>query len=73
VDIVPLLLPIGTGLAVFGLTTLSMPLLRSYALARPNHRSSHKVPTPQGGGMFIVAATALEICGRTSTISESVN
>jgi UDP-N-acetylmuramyl pentapeptide phosphotransferase/UDP-N-acetylglucosamine-1-phosphate transferase len=66
VDIVPLLLPIGTGLAVFGLTTLSMPLLRSYALARPNHRSSHKIPTPQGGGMFIVAATivlaGLAIC-----------
>ena len=35
---------------------LAQPLLRSYALARPNARSSHKVPTPQGGGIFIVAA-----------------
>ena len=58
-DIAPLLLFISAGLAVFGLTTLSMPILRSYALARPNHRSSHKVPTPQGGGMFIVGATVV--------------
>ena len=35
---------------------LAQPLLRSYALARPNARSSHRVPTPQGGGIFIVAA-----------------
>jgi UDP-N-acetylmuramyl pentapeptide phosphotransferase/UDP-N-acetylglucosamine-1-phosphate transferase len=32
------------------------PLLRRYALARPNARSSHKVPTPQGGGIAVVAA-----------------
>lgn len=55
----PLLLLISAGLAVFGLTTLSMPMLRSYALARPNYRSSHKSPTPQGGGMFIVGATVV--------------
>ncbi|MGO4706449.1 glycosyl transferase [Microvirga sp. 2MCAF38] len=33
------------------------PLLVRYALARPNARSSHKVPTPQGGGIAILAAT----------------
>ena len=32
------------------------PLLARYALARPNPRSSHKVPTPQGGGIAVVAA-----------------
>jgi UDP-N-acetylmuramyl pentapeptide phosphotransferase/UDP-N-acetylglucosamine-1-phosphate transferase len=32
-------------------------LLERYALARPNARSSHKVPTPQGGGVAVVAAT----------------
>lgn len=58
-DILPLLLPIGAGITVFGLITLSMPVLRSHALARPNQRSSHKVPTPQGGGIFIIAATIL--------------
>jgi UDP-N-acetylmuramyl pentapeptide phosphotransferase/UDP-N-acetylglucosamine-1-phosphate transferase len=33
------------------------PLLVRYALARPNARSSHRVPTPQGGGIAVVAAT----------------
>jgi UDP-N-acetylmuramyl pentapeptide phosphotransferase/UDP-N-acetylglucosamine-1-phosphate transferase len=33
------------------------PWLRRYALAEPNARSSHKLPTPQGGGIAVVAAT----------------
>jgi len=33
------------------------PLLARFALARPNVRSSHTMPTPQGGGIAIVAAT----------------
>jgi UDP-N-acetylmuramyl pentapeptide phosphotransferase/UDP-N-acetylglucosamine-1-phosphate transferase len=32
------------------------PLLVRYALARPNARSSHKVPVPQGAGMAVMAA-----------------
>ncbi|WP_239468087.1 MraY family glycosyltransferase [Microvirga arvi] len=32
------------------------PILIRYALARPNARSSHKVPTPQGGGIAVVGA-----------------
>jgi UDP-N-acetylmuramyl pentapeptide phosphotransferase/UDP-N-acetylglucosamine-1-phosphate transferase len=32
------------------------PLLIRYALARPNARSSHKKPTPQGGGIAVIAA-----------------
>jgi UDP-N-acetylmuramyl pentapeptide phosphotransferase/UDP-N-acetylglucosamine-1-phosphate transferase len=32
------------------------PLLARYALARPNARSSHTIPTPQGGGIAVVAA-----------------
>jgi UDP-N-acetylmuramyl pentapeptide phosphotransferase/UDP-N-acetylglucosamine-1-phosphate transferase len=32
------------------------PSLARYALARPNARSSHKVPTPQGGGIAVVTA-----------------
>jgi UDP-N-acetylmuramyl pentapeptide phosphotransferase/UDP-N-acetylglucosamine-1-phosphate transferase len=39
------------------LIVLLRPLLIRYALARPNARSSHKVPTPQGGGIAVVAAT----------------
>ena len=40
-----------------GLIILLFPLLRRYALARPNTRSSHREPTPQGGGIAVVAAT----------------
>ena len=32
------------------------PLLLRYALARPNARSGHSVPTPQGGGIAVLAA-----------------
>ncbi|MBR1268825.1 glycosyltransferase family 4 protein [Bradyrhizobium sp. AUGA SZCCT0222] len=35
------------------------PLLQRYALARPNARSSHVTPTPQGGGCAVIAATAI--------------
>ena len=33
------------------------PLLEHYAMAQPNARSSHKVPTPQGGGIAVILAT----------------
>jgi UDP-N-acetylmuramyl pentapeptide phosphotransferase/UDP-N-acetylglucosamine-1-phosphate transferase len=38
------------------LIVLLRPLLKRYALARPNARSSHVEPTPQGGGIAVVAA-----------------
>jgi len=38
------------------------PLLVRYALARPNARSSHKVPTPQGAGIAVTAITLLVAC-----------
>jgi len=39
------------------LILLLRPWLARYALAKPNARSSHKLPTPQGGGIAVVAAT----------------
>ncbi len=33
------------------------PLLERYALARPNARSSHKIPTPQGAGIAVIVAS----------------
>jgi UDP-N-acetylmuramyl pentapeptide phosphotransferase/UDP-N-acetylglucosamine-1-phosphate transferase len=33
------------------------PHLLRYALAKPNARSSHRVPTPQGAGIAVIAAT----------------
>lgn len=35
------------------------PILARYAMAEPNARSSHRVPTPQGGGIAVIAATIL--------------
>jgi UDP-N-acetylmuramyl pentapeptide phosphotransferase/UDP-N-acetylglucosamine-1-phosphate transferase len=39
------------------ITWVIKPLLQRYALARPNARSSHSIPTPQGGGIAVIAAT----------------
>ncbi len=53
---IPLLsVPLAAALSA-GLIVRLMPLLRRYALARPNARSSHTVPTPQGGGIAVVTA-----------------
>ncbi|MEN3385276.1 MAG: hypothetical protein V7608_5320 [Hyphomicrobiales bacterium] len=40
-----------------GLIVVLRPYMVRYALARPNARSSHREPTPQGGGIAVVAAT----------------
>jgi UDP-N-acetylmuramyl pentapeptide phosphotransferase/UDP-N-acetylglucosamine-1-phosphate transferase len=40
-----------------GLIILLQPVLQRYALAKPNARSSHRLPTPQGGGIAVIAAT----------------
>ncbi len=37
------------------------PFLARYAVARPNTRSSHTQPTPQGGGIPVVSATILAV------------
>jgi UDP-N-acetylmuramyl pentapeptide phosphotransferase/UDP-N-acetylglucosamine-1-phosphate transferase len=39
------------------LIVLLRPYLQRYALTRPNARSSHITPTPQGGGIAVTAAT----------------
>jgi UDP-N-acetylmuramyl pentapeptide phosphotransferase/UDP-N-acetylglucosamine-1-phosphate transferase len=51
------LLAAAAAVATYGMIALVQPMLRGYALARPNERSSHKAPTPQGGGIFVVATT----------------
>jgi len=57
-------------IALFGAAALTMllilllrPLLRRYALARPNARSSHREPTPQGAGIAVIAATIASVAG----------
>ena len=46
-----------SALVCVGLIVVLHPLLQRYALAKPNARSSHRVPTPQGGGIAVIAAT----------------
>ena len=43
------------------LVVLLRPLLVRYALARPNARSSHVAPTPQGGGVAVIVAAISSI------------
>jgi UDP-N-acetylmuramyl pentapeptide phosphotransferase/UDP-N-acetylglucosamine-1-phosphate transferase len=50
---------VAAALICAGLIVLLRPLLQRYALARPNARSSHVTPTPQGGGIAVIAATAV--------------
>src|SRR4051812_42069887 len=40
-----------------GVIVAIRPLLLRQALAKPNARSSHQVPTPQGAGFAVIAAT----------------
>jgi UDP-N-acetylmuramyl pentapeptide phosphotransferase/UDP-N-acetylglucosamine-1-phosphate transferase len=39
------------------LIVILYPLLRRHALSKPNARSSHREPTPQGGGIAVIVAT----------------
>ena len=56
--IVPSLLAVAIAALLSALITwTSRPLLQRYALARPNARSSHRIPTPQGAGIAVIAAT----------------
>ena len=43
------------------LTWAIRPMLIRIALAKPNARSSHRVPTPQGGGIAVIAATLFAV------------
>jgi len=58
IDILTLLGAAGVAAA---LIVLLRPLLQRYALARPNARSSHRVPTPQGGGIAVMAAATIAV------------
>jgi len=60
-DVLPLFL-IGAAIAAvlaYGGIAAAMPWLKARALAKPNARSSHSVPTPQGGGIVVVPAALI--------------
>jgi UDP-N-acetylmuramyl pentapeptide phosphotransferase/UDP-N-acetylglucosamine-1-phosphate transferase len=49
------------------------PLLIRHALARPNARSSHSKPTPQGGGIAVIVAVIVAIGGAAALAPGLVN
>src|SRR3984893_8341074 len=51
------------GVFSFVLILVLRPLRQRYALAKPNARSSHREPTPQGGGIAVIAATIIAATG----------
>lgn len=62
--ILPSLLALAIAALISALITWSgRSLLQRYALARPNARSSHRIPTPQGAGIAVIAATLLVASG----------
>jgi UDP-N-acetylmuramyl pentapeptide phosphotransferase/UDP-N-acetylglucosamine-1-phosphate transferase len=48
-----------TALASAAAILVLYPVLKRYALARPNARSSHVAPTPQGAGIAVIATVAV--------------
>ncbi|MGA9515633.1 MAG: glycosyl transferase [Pseudolabrys sp.] len=50
---------LAAGTISFVLLLWLKPMLKQYALAKPDVRSSHKTPTPQGGGIAVIAATVV--------------
>jgi UDP-N-acetylmuramyl pentapeptide phosphotransferase/UDP-N-acetylglucosamine-1-phosphate transferase len=52
-----LLAIVAAAMLAAGMTWAIRPLLLKHALARPNARSSHRIPTPQGAGIAVIAAT----------------
>jgi UDP-N-acetylmuramyl pentapeptide phosphotransferase/UDP-N-acetylglucosamine-1-phosphate transferase len=66
------LLPAAAAIS-YGLLILLRPLLAHHALAKPNLRSSHSIPTPQGGGIAVIAATIIVGGAATLLLSQDGN
>jgi UDP-N-acetylmuramyl pentapeptide phosphotransferase/UDP-N-acetylglucosamine-1-phosphate transferase len=50
---------LATAVLSAGIIWMIRPLLLQHALAKPNARSSHRTPTPQGAGIAVIGATLL--------------
>jgi UDP-N-acetylmuramyl pentapeptide phosphotransferase/UDP-N-acetylglucosamine-1-phosphate transferase len=55
-----------------GITWAIRPLLLRHALAKPNARSSHRVPTPQGAGIAVIMAT-LAVAGAIAAYAAAIS
>jgi UDP-N-acetylmuramyl pentapeptide phosphotransferase/UDP-N-acetylglucosamine-1-phosphate transferase len=57
------------GLVSACLTWAIRPLMLRHALAKPNARSSHRIPTPQGAGIAVIAATLIVAAALVSVVA----
>ena len=67
---IPAAIVVSAMLMCVALIIFLRPAFKRYALARPNARSSHRVPTRQGGGVAVVAATIVVSVGILYTASD---
>lgn len=56
-----------------GLIIALRPFLTRYTLAQPTARSSHRKPTPQGGGIAVIGATIAVVTGLFLSTPELLN
>jgi UDP-N-acetylmuramyl pentapeptide phosphotransferase/UDP-N-acetylglucosamine-1-phosphate transferase len=71
----PAALAVATGLLACLTTRLLIPVLaRREILDRPNERSSHRVPTPRGGGIAVIGSVLLAwtVLARTESVPSGV-
>jgi UDP-N-acetylmuramyl pentapeptide phosphotransferase/UDP-N-acetylglucosamine-1-phosphate transferase len=54
-----------------GITSAILPWLLRHALAKPNIRSSHTIPTPQGAGIAVIGAT-LVVAGAVAAYADTL-
>jgi UDP-N-acetylmuramyl pentapeptide phosphotransferase/UDP-N-acetylglucosamine-1-phosphate transferase len=57
------LIAAAAGAVSYGLIVILGASFARFALAQPNARSSHKQPTPQGGGVAVIGAVIVVIAG----------
>jgi UDP-N-acetylmuramyl pentapeptide phosphotransferase/UDP-N-acetylglucosamine-1-phosphate transferase len=55
------MIAVAAAAACAALIVLLYPWLERHALAKPNARSSHLTPTPQGGGIAVMAAVVIAV------------
>lgn len=70
---IPVAIALLAMLASIALIIILRPLFKRYALARPNARSSHKVPTRQGGGIAVVGAIIIVTAGMLYSASDEAS
>ena len=55
------MIAVAAAAACAALIVLLYPWLERHALVQPNARSSHRTPTPQGGGIAVIAAVVVAV------------